>query len=194
MKKIAIFASGTGSNFKKIHENIKQGLLPAHLVYFVSDQPNAPSVMYAKESGIPSFTFDPKDYATKKSYEKEILTRLIQAKVDLIILAGYMRKIGPTLLESYLGKIINIHPSLLPLFKGKEAIKQAWDAKVSETGVTVHFVDEELDHGKIIMQTKIKVNHASLEELTEAVHQVEHQLYTKAIHFILEESDETCTH
>ena len=171
----------------KIHENIKNGKIRAKLVLFVSDQQGAHSVHYAKDQGIPMFVFDQRDYENKTVYERMIVSLLDQYQVDLVVLAGYMKKIGPTLLKAYEHKIINIHPSLLPLFKGKDAIHQAWESKVQMTGVTIHYVDEKIDHGKIIIQESLKVTHHTIEELTEAIHQIEHRIYSETIHKLLEE-------
>jgi phosphoribosylglycinamide formyltransferase 1 len=187
MKNIAVFASGYGSNFMKIHENTLNGKIQARLAFFVSDQPEAHAVLYAKKHQIPSFIFHATDYTKKSIYEDIILSMLRTHQVDVIVLAGYMRKIGHTLLDAYANRIINIHPSLLPLFKGKDAIRQAWESKVPVTGVTIHYVDEEIDHGTIIMQESIVVTHPTIEALTEDMHQIEHRLYTEAIRTLLED-------
>ncbi|MDY0295209.1 MAG: phosphoribosylglycinamide formyltransferase [Acholeplasmataceae bacterium] len=187
MKNVAVFASGFGSNFIKIHQNIEKGIIPAKLALFVSDQKDAPSVSYAINQKIPFYVFCAKDFTDKRVYELHILEHLRKQHVDLIILAGYMRIIGKTLLDAYPNKIINIHPSLLPMFKGKHAIERAWNAKEKKTGVTIHFVDEKIDHGKIILQQSIDINHSSIEELTDNIHKVEHDLYTKAICHVLED-------
>lgn len=187
MKKIAVFASGYGSNFLQINQHTQTGILNAHLAILISDHPEARCVMYAKDHHIPYFAFDPTHYSKRAHYEKEILALLRDYQVDLIVLAGYMRKVGRTLLKAYPKRIINIHPSLLPLFKGKDAIKQAWHNRANETGVTVHYVDEEIDHGEIIIQERLIVNHKTIEELEKDIHQIEHRLYTIAIKHVLEE-------
>lgn len=187
MKHIAVFASGYGSNFIKIHENTLQGKINAKLVLFVSDQPKANAVSYAKQHHIPMFIFHRDDYKKRMEYETIILQYLREHQVDWIILAGYMQKIGSTLLTPYEGRIINIHPSLLPMFKGKDAIKQAWDANAKMTGVTIHYVDEHIDHGKIIAQASIEINHASLKQLEAEIHAIEHDLYTETIIKLLED-------
>lgn len=187
MKRIAVFASGYGSNFQKIHENIKYGLMDATLTLFVSDQKDARAVVYAKDHNITCFVFDANAYHRKSDYEEEILHLLKRHHVDLIVLAGYMRKIGPTLLKAYPKRILNIHPSYLPAFKGKDAILQAFDSGVEQTGVTVHYVDENLDSGEIILQEKVDIKGQSLENLTAEIHRVEHRLYTLAIQKVLEE-------
>lgn len=187
MKHLAVFASGTGSNFIEIHQNVINKIIPAKLVCFVSDQEKAPSVSYALKNNIPSFVFNIDHYSNRKTYETALLNFLKTYEVDLIVLAGYMRIIGPTLLNAYPNKIINIHPSLLPLYKGKDAIKRAWDAKEDKTGVTIHYVDAKIDNGKIIMQKELPIQYATLDELIKAIHGIEHEMYTQAINLILEE-------
>ena len=191
MKKIAIFASGYGSNMMALHQKIKQGKLPVSFALFVSDKPNAPATQYAQKHNVPSFVFSPKAYKNKEAYEQDILDCLIKHKVDLIVLAGYMRYVGQLLLKAYANRMINIHPSLLPNFKGKNAIEQAFMAKAKETGVTVHYVDEKIDHGQIITQEKCQLYETdTIESLTERIHKIEHELYAKAILSILEENHE----
>lgn len=187
MKNVAVFASGVGSNFIKIHQNIEKGVIPAKLSLFVSDHKDAPSVTYAINQKIPFYVFCANDYSDKKDYELNILEHLRKQNIDLIILAGYMRIIGKTLLDAYPNKIINIHPSLLPSYKGKHAIERAWNAKEKKTGVTIHYVDDKIDHGKIILQKTIDVKHQSIEDLTDDIHKVEHELYTKTICKVLED-------
>jgi len=194
MKRIAVFASGTGSNFKAIHQNILNGLIPAELACFVCDHPDAQSANYARDHRIDSFIFEPSTYKHKNDYELEILAYLNRHQVDLVVLAGYMRIIGQTLLHAYPNQIINIHPSLLPLYRGKDAIKRAWDHCEEKTGVTIHFVDEAVDHGKIILQEELIIDHASIDELTEAIHLIEHRLYTQAICLLLEDTHEKGSH
>lgn len=111
----------------------------------------------AEQFNIPVFSFRAKDYASKAEFEQEIVERLREARVDFIFLAGYMRLIGDTLLNAYRGKIVNIHPSLLPAFPGKDAIGQAFNARVKIAGVTVHFVDEGMDTGPIIDQESVRM-------------------------------------
>ena len=186
MKKLAIFASGQGSNFIAIHKNTVKGVIPAKIALFVSDNPSSNAVNYARKNKIPSFIFHPKDYLNKTEYETKILTLLKEYHIDLVILAGYMRIIGPTLLHDYSRHIMNIHPSLLPRFKGKDAIIKAWESNVQYTGVTVHYVDEYIDHGEIILQEEIEIKHKTINDLTKDIHAIEHKLYTKAILKVLE--------
>ncbi|RFU61838.1 phosphoribosylglycinamide formyltransferase [Peribacillus glennii] len=178
MKKIAIFASGNGSNFQAIADAVKEGQLHADICLVVSDKRDAYVLQRALAERIDTFCFSPKDYNNKEEYEKDILTRLRQSGVDFIVLAGYMRLIGPTLLREFPGSIVNIHPSLLPAFPGKDAIGQAFAAKVKKTGVTVHYVDEGMDTGPIIAQSSVPILENDTEDaLQQRIQASEHNLY-----------------
>ena len=182
MKKIAVFASGSGSNFQALVDAAKANHLSAEIVLMVCDKPGAYAIERADKAGVPSLVISPKDFASKTDYEKEILQKLNESGVELIVLAGYMRLIGETLLSAYEGRIVNIHPSLLPSFAGKDAIGQAFQAKVKITGVTVHYVDEGMDTGPIIAQEAVKMDeHETRESLEAKIHQVEHLLYPRVI-------------
>ncbi len=187
MIKIAVFASGTGTNFDAILENINAGKLSAKLALMVCDKPMALVVEKAKKANIPSFVFDPKDYPSKAAYDQAILEQCHQHEVDLIILAGYMRIVSSVLLQAYPHRIINIHPSLLPAFKGKDAIKQAYDYGVKVMGVSVHYVNEDLDGGDIIAQKAFNCEGMNLDEAEKNIHAIEHQLYPQTIQKIIEE-------
>ncbi len=182
MKKISIFASGSGSNFQAIVEAVKKGELEADIALLVCDKLGAYALERAKNEEIPSFVFNAKGYDSKEAYELEILKNLQKHEVDFIVLAGYMRLIGKTLLDQFEGRIINIHPSLLPAFPGKDAIGQALRAKVKVSGVTVHFVDAGMDTGPIIAQKAIEISEQETKEsLQTKIHKVEHELYPKVI-------------
>ncbi|WCK55024.1 phosphoribosylglycinamide formyltransferase [Aneurinibacillus sp. Ricciae_BoGa-3] len=184
--KIAVFASGSGSNFAEIVEAIrKQTLTDVEVALLVCDKPGAHVTNRAAGYGIPFFAFNPKEYADKAAYEVEILTRLEERGIELVVLAGYMRLIGDTLLQAYGGRIINLHPSLLPAFPGKDAIGQALRAGVKITGITVHFVDEGLDSGPIIAQRPIPVQPGDTDQLLAArIHEEEHRLLPEVIQSI----------
>ena len=178
MKKIAVFASGSGSNFQSIADSIKQGHLQAEIVLMVCDRPSAFVVERAKKEGIAPFVFSPKDYENKIAFETAILEQLQSKGVEFIVLAGYMRLIGETLLSAYSHRIVNIHPSLLPAFPGKDAIGQAFDAGVKLSGVTIHYVDEGMDTGPIIDQRAVEVRSDDTREtLQQRIQETEHWLY-----------------
>ena len=184
--KIAVFASGYGSNFEVIARAAEAGEIPAEVVLLVCDKAEARACQIAEQMNIPMFVFSAKEYASKAEYEAAIVERCKQAEVELICLAGYMRIVGETLLNAYNGLIINLHPALLPSFKGAKAIEQAFEYGVKIFGATIHYVDVSLDGGKIIAQRAVEYDGHSLEEITAMVHKVEHQLYIETIKKILD--------
>ncbi|PKR83977.1 phosphoribosylglycinamide formyltransferase [Heyndrickxia camelliae] len=185
MMKIAVFASGSGSNFQAIVDSIKVGLLDAEVKLLVCDKPNAYAIERAKKEEIESFVFNPKDFQSKEDFERKIVSELQKREIQYLILAGYMRLIGPTILREFEKRIINIHPSLLPKFPGKDAIGQAIAAGVNTTGVTIHFVDEGMDTGPIIAQEELIImEHDTAETLAVRIHEVEHRLYPKTLQTI----------
>lgn len=190
MKKIAVFASGSGSNFQAFIDVIQMGELDAEISLLVCDNLSAFAIERAKKVGIPSFVFNPKDYSTKQDYEKEIVEELKACGAEFIVLAGYMRLIGPTLLKEYEGRIVNIHPSLLPEFPGKDAIGQALHAGVKVSGVTIHFVDAGMDTGPIIVQERVRIEeNETKESLQKKIHSVEHKLYPSILQMLLRQGD-----
>ena len=181
--RIAVFASRRGSNLLAINDAIISGKLGGvSLDLAVCDRPDEPVAELVQERNIPHFIFCPKDYADKNTFEKVIAEKLKAAKIELVVLAGYMRLVGAELLERWEGRMINLHPSLLPDFPGKDAIGQAWRAGVKETGVTVHFVDAGMDTGRICLQQKVTVDpDDTVESLSEKIHLLEHKLLPDAI-------------
>ena len=187
MHRIAIFASGNGSNFEAIASAAADGRLPAEVVLAVTDRPEAPVVARAARRGIACFAFTPKEFASKEAYETAIVERLRAARVDLVCLAGYMRIVGPTLLTAYGGRIINLHPSLLPAFRGARAMEQALAAGVKVYGATIHEVDATLDGGRILAQRAFAYEGSDLAEIERRMHAVEHELYVETIGRLLTE-------
>ena len=181
MNKLAIFASGTGSNFEAIADACADGRLDARVALLVCDVPSAAVVEKARKRGIETFVFSPKSYPGKAVYEAEIVRLLDERGVELICLAGYMRIIGDVLLKAYGGRIINIHPSLLPAFKGAHAVEDALEYGVKVFGVTIHYVNSELDGGKIIAQRAFEYDGSDIEELHRLGHEIEHKLYVETI-------------
>ena len=181
MRRLAVFASGSGTNFEAIVRACEQGELAAEVVLMVCDEPGAKVVERAAQHGVEAFVFAPKQYASKADYEREIVRRLDAAGVELVCLAGYMRIIGDELLGAYGGRIINIHPSLLPAFRGAHAIEQALEYGVKVFGVTIHYVDSELDGGRIIAQRAFPYEGNDIEELEPMIHAVEYPLYVDTI-------------
>lgn len=179
---IAVFASGRGTNFAAIIRQVKKGTIKAELRLLICDNPAAGALSKAKRAGIRTALIKRNDYSSKREFEAKIIQYLEEEKIDLIVLAGFMRMLGPDLIAAYRNKIINIHPALLPSFKGTSAIKDAFDYGVKVTGVTVHFVDEDMDSGPVILQQAVKIEETdTLESLEKKIHKVEHKLYPQAL-------------
>lgn len=179
--RIAVFASGNGSNFEAIATACDTGVLQAEVVLLVCDRPGARVIGRAAAHGVASYVFSPKEFASKADFEREIVRRLDEAGVELVCLAGYMRIVGETLLGAYGGRMVNLHPSLLPAFPGAHAIEQALDYGVKVFGVTIHWVDATLDGGRIVAQRAFAYEGRDLAELEAKIHAVEHPLYVETI-------------
>ncbi|WP_035666083.1 phosphoribosylglycinamide formyltransferase [Halalkalibacter akibai] len=188
MMRIAIFASGSGTNAEAIMNAAKTENLKAEVALIVTDKPKAKVVERASRHNVPILICDPKQFETKAAYEQEIVNELQKNEISFIALAGYMRLIGPTLLNAFRGRIVNIHPSLLPSFPGLDAIGQAFQAKVKITGVTIHYVDEGMDTGLIITQEAVRIEvEDTVDTLQKKIQKVEHQLYPSTLQTIIEE-------
>ncbi len=187
MSKIAVFASGSGSNFQRLADIEKAGKSSYEIALLVCDRPDAYVVERARTLGIPAFTFLASDYPDKAAYETLIIEKLAEYPVEWIVLAGYMRIVGPKLLEAFEGKMINLHPSLLPAFAGKDGIGDAYKYGVKVSGVTVHFVDEGLDTGAIIAQEVISIAEDDrLEDVKTKIHALEHQLLPQVVNLLVQ--------
>lgn len=184
---IAVFASGRGSNFSAIVRAVKKGIINANLSLLVCDNPQAGVLGKAARAGVKIALIKRKDFATKEEFEAKIIEALKREKIDLIVLAGFMRILGSEIIRAYKNRIINIHPALLPSFKGAHAIKDAFLYGVKVTGVTVHFVDEEIDGGPIILQEAISIKKEdTLESLENRIHKIEHKILPFAIRLFIE--------
>ena len=183
--RLAVFASGSGSNYEAIAKACSEGLIDAEVVLLVCDKPGAYVLERAKRYGTECFAFNPKEYESREAYETVLATMLDERGVDFVCLAGYMRIVGQVLLERYERRIVNIHPSLLPSFKGAHAIQDAVDYGVKLFGVTTHFVDETLDGGRIIDQAGVVYEGSDIDELTNLIHSIEHKLYVKTINKLI---------
>ena len=183
--RLAVFASGSGSNYEAIAKACSEGVIDADVVLLVCDKPGAYVLERAKRYGTECFAFNPKEYGSREAYETVLATMLDERDVDFVCLAGYMRIVGKVLLERYERRIVNIHPSLLPSFKGAHAIQDAVDYGVKLFGVTTHFVDETLDGGRIIDQAGVVYEGSDIEELTNIIHGIEHKLYVKTINKLI---------
>ncbi len=186
IRNIAVFASGNGSNFEAIVRACKENKIEGATVsLLVCDRYDAYALERAKKLDVKPFVFDPKSYSSKKEYEQKILDVLRANDIHIICLAGYMRIVGDTLLEAFPNRILNIHPSLLPSFKGAIAIIEAFEFGVKVFGVTVHLIDNTIDGGTIIAQRAFEYHGDSIEEVEHRIHEIEYQLYPEAINTLL---------
>ncbi len=184
---IAVFCSGNGTNLQAIIDSQKKGYIKADIKLVVSDAPDCYALTRAKNAGIKTLAVERRNFKTKKDFEREILEALKKEGISLIALAGYMRMLSGDFIASYENKILNIHPALLPSFKGAHGIKDAFEYGVKITGVTVHFVTKDMDAGPIILQSSVKVTEDDTEEtLAEAMHEEEHKIYPRAIQLFVE--------
>jgi len=188
MKRIAVVASGRGSNFQAVIDAIRNGTVPAECVALITDNPKAYALERAKKAGIPCRIIDYATFPSREVYERALLAAMQDANADLFVLAGYMRILGASIVKAFLGKIINIHPALLPSFTGLHAQRQAVQHGVKVAGCTVHFVDESLDGGPIILQECVPVLETDDEDaLAERILMHEHECLPVAIRLFCEE-------
>ena len=186
MKNLGILLSGRGSNFLAIADSIAAGRIPdAAIAVAISNRSDAPGIESARQRGLNAVVIPSKGKA-REEHDREVVAALLNHRVDLICLAGYMRLLSPWFVQQFPGKILNIHPSLLPSFPGLEAQQQAFAYGVKVTGCTVHLVDEELDHGAIIVQKTVPVLDSDDEHtLAERILEQEHIAYSEAIRIVL---------
>lgn len=185
MPRLAILLSGRGSNFVAIAENIKRGRLAAEIALVISNREDAPGVREAQSRGIPVKVISSKG-RPREEHDAEMIAAIQAANVDLICLAGYMRLLSEGFIQEFKHRILNIHPSLLPAFPGLDAQKQALEYGVKISGCTVHFVDEDLDHGPIVVQRAVPVeDNDTVETLSARILEQEHIAYSDAIAMVL---------
>lgn len=185
--RLAILLSGRGSNFQAIHEAIERGALDAEIVCVISNRPDAAGIEKARGFGYETHVLDHKTFPHRAAHEAEVLRVLDAAHPDFVVLAGYMRLLGATFVQHYHHRILNIHPSLLPAFPGVDAQAQAVAYGVKVSGCTVHFVDEHLDHGPIVMQEAVHVlEDDTVEALSLRILGVEHRIYPEAVRLVVE--------
>ena len=178
----AVLASGNGGNLQAIINAVKAKKIKANLRVVISDKKDAYALERANKAKITSVFVNPKDFKDRESFDRAVLVCLKEFDIDFVVLAGYMRLLSSHFITQYQNKILNIHPALLPSFKGVQGIKDAFEYGVRVTGVSVHFVVEEVDAGAIIMQEPVVVSPKdTLESLAKKIHAVEHKIYPKAI-------------
>lgn len=185
MKRLGILLSGRGSNFEAIARNIQIGALQAEIVVVISNVPDAIGLATARSMGLRTISL-PSKGIPRAEYDQQVINVLQQHQVDLVCLAGFMRLLTPEFIQAFRGRILNIHPSLLPAFPGLHAQKQAFDYGVRFAGCTVHFVDEGLDSGPIILQAAVPVDPEDTEDsLAAKILREEHRIYSEAIGLVL---------
>lgn len=186
-QRFAVLISGNGTNLQAIIDAWKKGEITAEPALVISTRADAFGLQRAEKAGIPTAVFDPREYTNTQSVDRDMVIRLKQDRIDFIVMAGYMRMLTKFFIKEYHQKILNIHPSLLPSFKGMQGIKDTVTYGCKIAGVTVHFVNEKMDHGPIILQDSVKIQERdTLATLTQKIHKLEHRLYPKAIQLFAE--------
>jgi len=185
-KKLGILLSGRGSNFEAIAGNVAAGKVPAEIAIVISNKPEAPGLEKARHRGLNTVCI-PSKGLDRESYDRLLIAALREQQVDLVCLAGYMRLLSSVFVREFPERILNIHPSLLPAFPGLDAQHQAWEYGVKVSGCTVHFVDEHLDAGPIILQAVVPVaEDDTAETLSARILEEEHRIYSEAVKIVLE--------
>lgn len=183
--RIGVLLSGSGTNLQALIDRIDQGLLHAHIGVVISSRPDAFGLQRAQKAGIPTIALSRDVYRDPRSADERIVSALRQAQVEYVVMAGYMRKLTSVVLDAFPDKVLNLHPALLPAFKGAHAIADAFEFGVKVTGVTVHFANEDYDKGPIIAQRAVMVHEDdTLDTLEARIHEVEHELYPEVIELL----------
>lgn len=185
--KVGVLASGRGSNFQSIIDAIREDRLKARVCLLITDNPEAFAIERARKHGIEHLVLNPKEFLSREAFYIAAAEALKKQGVGLVVLAGFMRIVGKPLIDAFPNRIMNIHPALLPSFTGLHAQKQAIDYGVKISGCTVHFVDEGMDTGPVIIQAAVPVYHTDTEEsLSERILKLEHRIYPEAIRLFSE--------
>ena len=185
--KIGVLLSGSGTNLQAIIDAVREDGLPVEVVQVVSSRPDAYGIERARKAGIPVTVLNRDVYADPEAADARIVEALRAAGAQYVVMAGYMRKVTPVMLNAFPDRVLNLHPALLPSFKGAHAIQEAFDAGVKVTGVTVHFANEDYDKGPIVAQRAVEVREDdTLETLEARIHEVEHELYPQVLRLVAE--------
>lgn len=185
--KIGVLLSGSGTNLQAIIDEVRDAALPVDIVKVVSSRPDAYGIERAKQAGIPVVVLNRQIYTDPQAADQMIVDELRAAGAEYVVMAGYMRKLTPVVLDAFPDRVLNLHPALLPSFKGAHAIQDAFDAGVKVTGVTVHFANEAYDKGPIVAQEPVRVEEGwTVDELEAAIHAVEHVLYPRVLRQLAE--------
>ncbi|MBI3616321.1 MAG: phosphoribosylglycinamide formyltransferase [Candidatus Omnitrophica bacterium] len=183
---IAVCCSGQGTNLQAILRAIRRRRLKARIGVVVSDNPKAYAIVRAMKAGIPTVVLDPRGFSSRERFDRALSKVIGRSRPRIIVLAGFMRILSPGFVRRYPRRILNIHPALLPAFSGCRAVADALRHGVKVTGVTVHFVDEKVDHGPILAQEPVPVRPGDTEQtLADRIHRVEHRIYPEAIQRVL---------
>lgn len=186
MRRIGVLISGRGSNLRAILEAVERGELDASIVVVMSNQPEAPGLAHAQAAGIAIEVLEPRAFRSRAEYDAALVDRLRQHRVELVCLAGFMRLLGPVFTDAFRDAILNVHPSLLPAFPGMDAQRQALEYGVKVAGCTVHFVNEALDAGPIVLQRAVPVlPDDTVDTLSARILAAEHRIYPEAITLVL---------
>ncbi len=184
---IAVLCSGSGTNLQAMIDNVKSGYINAGIAIVISDNKDAFALVRAKAAGIETLALDPKDFNSREAFDRAVVKKLKEKNVKLVVMAGFMRLVSPYFIKEFKNRILNVHPALLPAFKGTHGIKDALDYGVKVTGPTVHFVNDKLDNGPIVLQKAVEVRDDDTEEsLLGRVHKEEHKLYPEAVRLFVE--------
>ena len=187
-KRIAVFASGFGSNLQALIDYIDNNDISGEIIFVFSNNKDAHALKRAKKHGIKTVLMNPEEFESRKHFDLKIIELLKKERINLIVLAGYMLLLTPEFIAEFKNKILNIHTALLPSFKGTHGIEDAYRYGVKVTGVTVHFVNKDLDSGPIILQEPVCIDKDdNIEELEKKIHQVEHKVYPKAVKYFCED-------
>lgn len=185
--KIGVLLSGSGTNLQAIIDEVRDAALPVDIVKVVSSRPDAYGIERAQQAGIPVVVLNRQIYADPQAADQMIVDELRAAGAEYVAMAGYMRKLTPVVLDAFPDRVLNLHPALLPSFKGAHAIQDAFDAGVKVTGVTVHLANEDYDKGPIVAQEPVRIEEGmTLDELEAAIHAVEHVLYPRVLRQLAE--------
>ncbi len=185
--RMAVLVSGSGTNLEAILQEIEAEAIPGEVVVVISNVEDAYALERARNHGVEAVFVDPKAFATRADYDGELVRILTERQVELVVLAGYMLLVGPEILGAFPLRVINLHPALLPSFPGTHGAADALEYGVKVTGVTVHFVDEGLDTGPVIMQQAVAIREDDdLDSLLTRIHEIEHRLYPEAIRYFCE--------
>lgn len=196
---IAILISGRGSNMVAIIKAIRAGKLDANIKLIVASNPRAAGIVRAKAEGLDVAVFTPDDYDEPEEVDRKLVAAFEASRVDYVVMAGYMCKVTPVMLDAFPNRVINLHPALLPKHPGAHAIQDAYDAGDEVTGITIHFANEEYDRGPIIFQREVPIMPGeSVDELEARIHETEHECYPMVLQWIAEgrvsvNDDGTCT-